>query len=50
MRYRHEEKYICSEADLRCLEIRLRALMTPDVHAGPGGSYLIRSVYFDDRD
>ena len=48
MRYRHEEKFICSETDLRCLEIRLRPLMMPDAHTDTDGQYLVRSVYFDD--
>ena len=46
--FRHEEKYLCSEADLTTLGIRLSALMRPDPHADAQGRYRIRSVYFDD--
>lgn len=46
--YRHELKYLITAGQAACLVPRLRALMRPDPHAGPGGSYNIRSLYFDD--
>ncbi len=46
--YRHEYKYLVSQKALEILKVRLMAVMRPDPHAGKEGSYLIRSVYFDD--
>lgn len=46
--YRHEYKYIISEASALLLRCRLPSLMAPDPHAGPEGKYTIRSLYFDD--
>lgn len=46
--YRHEFKYICSEAQLAVLAGRLSGIMRFDSHAGKDGNYQIRSVYFDD--
>lgn len=44
--YRHEWKHVINAADLVTLRHRLRAVARPDPHA-LGGSYLIRSLYFD---
>lgn len=46
--FRHELKYICSQGDLTILEHRLQNLLQPGPHAGPQGTYHIRSIYFDD--
>ena len=46
--YRHEFKYIISEGMMAVLRNRVINLLQPDPHALPEGSYLIRSVYFDD--
>lgn len=46
--YRHEFKYICSEAQLARLKGRLSGIMRFDSHADGDGKYWIRSVYFDD--
>lgn len=47
--YRHELKYLISDADAELLAIRLGAAMTPDPYAAKtGGGYHIRSLYFDD--
>lgn len=46
--FRHELKYLCSAGELTILEHRLKCVMRPDSHAGPEGTYHIRSVYFDD--
>ncbi len=48
IKYRNELKYLCSEQQLRLLEVRIRHICTPDPHAGETGSYTVRSVYFDD--
>lgn len=47
-KYRHEFKYLCTEAQLAMLEVRLKGLMKKDIHAGSNGCYLIKSLYFDD--
>lgn len=44
--YRHELKYIVSQAQIPLLRTRVAALMQLDPH----GNYNIRSVYFDDYD
>ena len=47
--YRHELKYVISEAEHAILASRLRAALHPDENAGgSGGEYVIRSLYFDD--
>ena len=46
--YRHEFKYIVSEGMMAVLRNKVTHLLQPDPHATPNGSYLIRSVYFDD--
>ena len=46
--FRHEFKYLCSEAQLASLKGRLQGLMKTDKHADAQGEYNIRSVYFDD--
>ncbi len=48
-KYRHEFKYICSEAQLAILSVRLNGMMQRDIHAGENGSYLVKSLYFDDE-
>lgn len=47
LEYRNEYKYICSVADLKIIEHRLRPIMKYDSHQ-KGNSYRIRSLYFDD--
>lgn len=47
-KFRHELKYICSDAELKILECRLNRVMNLDCHVNDAGAYLIRSVYFDD--
>lgn len=47
-KYRNELKYVCSEGELQLIFARIRHLCRPDPHAGPTGTYNIRSVYFDD--
>lgn len=49
-KYRHELKYEVTSAQLLMLKNRINHLIAPDPHAGPGGAYTIRSLYFDDMD
>ena len=49
-RFRNELKYLCSEGELQILQARIRPLCPPDRHAGPQGTYDIRSIYFDTFD
>lgn len=46
--FRNELKYLCSEEQLKMLELRIRHLCKPDAHTGENGRYTVRSVYFDD--
>lgn len=47
LEYRNEFKYICSEANLKIIEHRLKPIMKYDSNQS-GDSYRIRSLYFDD--
>ena len=46
--YRHELKYLVSDAELAALRVRVARLMRLDPHADAAGRYVIRSIYFDD--
>jgi len=46
--FRHEYKYLISGGSAAILKARLKGMMQFDPHAGPGGQYTIRSLYFDD--
>lgn len=46
--YRHELKYLISDAQMAVLRSRVSGLMPTDPHAGADGRYNIRSLYFDD--
>jgi hypothetical protein len=48
--FRHEWKSIINTADDSVLCSQLTKLLKHDPHAGPEGSYLIRSLYFDNDD
>lgn len=48
--YRHEYKFLISRQSAELLKLRLPHVMQRDAHAGPGGQYTIRSLYFDDQD
>ena len=50
MDFRHEEKYIVTDAQLTLLRARIRPLMQTDCHQDRPTGYRIRSVYFDDLD
>jgi SPX domain protein involved in polyphosphate accumulation len=47
---RLEIKYLVDRSKRTALTQDLRAFMSPDSHSGPGGGYMIRSLYFDTRD
>ena len=47
-RYRHEYKYIIDPGQRQILLMKAKPMMKPDPHAGENGSYIIRSLYFDD--
>lgn len=48
LKYRHEYKYVISNAQIPLLKNRIEPLMQRDPHVGPDGIYNIRSLYFDD--
>ena len=48
IKYRHEYKFLCNEAEWTLLKSRIAPMMQPDPHAGEKGFYEIRSIYFDD--
>lgn len=47
MKLRHERKHEISEFDYRTLQSRLSCALIPDAN-GVNGTYVIRSLYFDD--
>lgn len=47
-KFRHEFKYLVTEAQLEILRVRLMSLMQKDSHVGKDGTYHIESLYFDD--
>ena len=49
-RFRHENKYRIGYGQYLCIRGRLRAICRPDPHANEDGTYLIRSIYFDNMD
>ena len=46
-RFRHEKKFEINYGQYLNIRSRLRAVCTPDPHARDDGTYLIRSIYFD---
>ena len=48
MEYRHEIKHVITPGDAAAIKNNLRAVASQDPHAGPDGTYRIRSLYFDD--
>ncbi len=49
MEYRIENKYFVYEDEIAYIKSRLKEIMQPDPHSRDG-SYLVRSLYFDDMD
>lgn len=47
MMYRHEYKYRIEADEEAVLLARAKAVLRPDSHAGKEGSYMIKSLYFD---
>lgn len=47
MKFRNEIKYLCSERELNIIEYRINQICSKDIHANSNGTYLVRSVYFD---
>ena len=47
-RFRHEHKYIETNANLAGIQSRLSAVMKKDANVSDKGYYCIRSLYFDD--
>lgn len=48
IKYRHEMKYLISNAQLGTIRNQLEHLMNVDKNANAAGAYNIRSIYFDD--
>ncbi|SKB87449.1 VTC domain-containing protein [Lachnospiraceae bacterium] len=48
--WRHELKYLGTDASMRILQARFGGILRGDSHTRPDGTYLIRSIYFDDAD
>ena len=48
-KYRHEFKYEINTPQLEMLKTRLPYIMKSDLHTNSDGSYMIRSLYFDDN-
>lgn len=47
LKFRHEFKYICSDAQLAVLKNRLQGILKKDSHVGKDGVYMIKSLYYD---
>jgi hypothetical protein len=48
MKYRHEQKYLIKYHEYALIKLRLGQLLSIDSNVDPGGSYTVRSLYFDD--
>ncbi len=46
--FRHELKYSIDFLQYQILRKKLSLVLKPDPHAGPNGTYHVRSIYFDD--
>lgn len=46
--FRYERKYLINTLQVENYRSRIRAICSPDAHAGEKGRYSIRSLYFDD--
>lgn len=46
--YRHEYKYKIDSRQASLLEVRTAAMIKKDPHVGEAGSYIVKSLYFDD--
>lgn len=50
IRYRHEWKYLCTQAQWALIQSRIACLAQLDPHAQRKGHYQVRSLYFDDAE
>lgn len=48
--FRHELKYVISEAEIAIIRNRIKHLLPLDDYTGMSGTYCVRSLYFDDYD
>lgn len=46
--YRHEYKYIIDSCQAALLETKVKAMLQRDPHVKKNGSYVVKSLYFDD--
>ncbi len=46
-KYRHEFKYLISDAQCELLKVKLNGILKKDSNVGESGKYLISSLYFD---
>lgn len=46
-KFRHEQKYLISKAEVELIKSRVTNLLLPDSHTDDEGSYTVRSLYFD---
>ena len=46
--FRHEWKYLITDAQILMLQNRIQHLLAKDDHVDSEGSYTVRSLYFDD--
>lgn len=49
-KFRHELKYLVTNAEIAMIKNRINNLIPRDSHVGESGTYSIRSLYFDDYD
>ena len=49
-KYRHEYKYIIDEIEEHILSLRAAGILERDCHTVAEGTYLVKSLYFDDYD
>lgn len=47
MKFRHEYKHCINNVDIYCLRSRLRVVMNYDSNCGDDGTYVVKSLYFD---
>jgi len=47
-KFRHELKYLVTDAEIAMIKNCIAHMIPPDSHAGTEGAYTIRSLYFDD--
>jgi VTC domain len=48
MKFRHELKHLINYRDHALIRLKLQSLLAFDANVDPGGSYMVRSLYFDD--